>query len=101
MKRSFLIIAKELSEKFSNKPWGCFETSGVTKEGIIEFSISYNKALVENLRNYGLEGTTDEELVQTFFLMSRMVPKSWEEDEEAINPQATPHLTNEANRFVA
>jgi hypothetical protein len=99
MKRSALIKVKEFTEKFSGKPWGCFETTGISKDGVIEFSMSYNKALVNNLRSYGLEGTTDEELVQTFFLVTRMAPTSWED--EAVNPEATPNLTNEANKFVA
>ena len=102
MKRSILISIKEFLSTLSRKPWACFETSGINKDGLIEFSISYNKAFVNHLRSYGLEATTDEELVQTFFVITRMTPASWEDNDsdEAINPSATPNLTSEANRLV-
>jgi len=101
MKRSILITIKEILSRWSNKPWACFESSGINKDGLVEFSISYNKAFVKHLRSYGLEATTDEELVQTFFVITRMTPASWEDEEtDSINPSATPNLTNEANKFV-
>lgn len=101
MKRSILITIKEFLAKRSNKPWACFETSGINKDGLVEFSINYNRAFVNHLKAYGLEATTDEELVQTFFVITRMTPASWEDEEsDSVNPTATPNLTNEANRFI-
>lgn len=83
----------------SKKPWACFETSGPTEDGHVGFSISFNTAFVDNLRAHGFEGMNDEEIVQMFFLSVRMVPEEFALD-DAINPAATPNLTNEANRFV-
>lgn len=100
MKRSWLISLKELLAWNSKKPWACFETTGPTKDGRVEFSISANKAFVQNLKDLGMGATTDEETVQMFFVQTRMVPEELVEDDEVVNPQATPNLTNEANKFV-
>ena len=98
MKRSKLIAAAERLKKNSKEPWACFETSGPDKDGRVGFSVSYNQAFIDNLTQLGLSGMTDEETVQLFFLQMRMVPEGV--DQEAVNPTATPNLTNEANRFV-
>jgi len=99
MKRSWLLTLKEFVSWRSKKPWACFETSGPTKEGRVEFSISANKAFIENLKTLGMGGTTDEETVQLFFLQMRMVPEDMVQ-EDAVSPEATPNLTHEANKFV-
>ena len=97
MKRSLLIQLKELLMRRSKKPWACFETTGPDREGRVAFTISYNNAFVENLRNQGMAATPAEETVQLFFLQMRMLPESMMDD--AVNPEATPNLTNEANQF--
>lgn len=102
MKRSLLISLKEKLVSKSTTPWGCFETSGPTADGRIEFSISCNDAFIRNLHRYGYAGMTDEETVQHFFLASRIIPESALGGEsENVNPSGgTPNLTDEANKFV-
>jgi len=100
MKRSILIALKEKMMAFSKKPWGCFESTGPVDDGRVQFSISCNKAFVDNLKNKGFQGTTDEETVQLFFLSARIAPENMLNINETINPSATPNLTNEANTFV-
>ena len=98
MKRSFLVSLKERLAKGSKKPWACFETTGPDADGRVAFSISANKAFIQNLQNLGLGGINDEETVQMFFLQLRMIPDDMATD-DAVNPDATPNLTNEANQF--
>lgn len=98
MKRSWLIAIKEFISRRSKKPWACFETTGPDRSGRVAFSISANKAFVEHLHSLGMGATTDEETLQMFFIQMRIVP----EDllvEDAVNPESTPNLTNEANQF--
>lgn len=99
MKRSIFLAFKEKLSNFSKKPWGCFETTGPTADGKIEFSISCNKAFLDNLKNSGFQGITDEETVQNFFLFARMAPEGLL-NENSVNPESHPNLTNEANRFI-
>jgi len=97
MKRSFFTRLRELTTSSSKKPWGCFETTGISAAGRVEFTISWNRAFLENLKKAGFNGTTDEETVQLFFLAARMLPEEMTGDDETINPDATPRLTSEAN----
>lgn len=100
MKRSWLIQLKELLARRSKKPWACFETTGPDKDGRVGFSISYNEAFIKNLSDLGMSGTTPEETVQLFFLQMRMVPEAMMDQEDTVNPEATPNLTNEANQLI-
>jgi hypothetical protein len=99
MKRSWFIRLKEIAARRSNKPWACFETSGPSPDGRVEFSISCNPAFTMALRAAGFEGTSEEEMVQSFFLAARMLPESVlnAEEDDTINPEGTPTLTSEAN----
>jgi len=97
MKRSRLISLKEKMSQGSPEPWACFETTGVDDNGRIEFAMSWNKAFVQNLKKQGYTATTDEELVQLFFISTRMLPEEMLEDENTVNPEATPRLSSEAN----
>jgi len=100
MKRSWLVALKEKLAGLSSKPWACFETTGPDATGKLGFSISWNEAFTRNLQQLGMAGQTDEETIQLFFLQLRMIPDSMlEKESEAINPEATPHLTDEANQF--
>jgi hypothetical protein len=99
MKRSWLIRLKELIMRRSKKPWACFETSAPDKDGKVAFSISYNDAFALRLIEQGMGAATYEETVQMFFLQLRMIPEELVGTEDAVNPDATPNLTNEANQF--
>ena len=99
MKRSLLVSIKELFSKNSKNPWACFETTGPNEDGRVAFSISANKAFIKNLQDLGMGGINDEETVQMFFLQMRMIPENMVPTDDAVNPDATPNLTNEANQF--
>ncbi len=96
MKRKFLIALQEKLVAKSKKPWACFETGGPDAEGRMEFSISWNQAFIDNLNKQGIQGMTDEETVQTFFIATQMIPESMMDD-DAVNPAEMPGLTSEAN----
>lgn len=101
MKRSLLVAIKERFAKKSKKPWACFETAGPDTTGRLAFSISWNEAFVKNLQELGMAGQTDEETIQLFFLQMRMIPESMDTDTDTVvNPEATPNLTSDANKFV-
>lgn len=97
MKRSKLIVIKEKLAQKSKNPWACFETSGPTDDGRVEFAISWNTAFIERLKRAGFDATTEEELVQLFFMSARMLPESLLDEDDTVNPEATPRLTSEAN----
>lgn len=97
MKRSRLIAIQEWFKKKSSKPWAAFETTGPNDEGMVEFSISWNKAFIENLQKRGYDGANEEDTVSMFFLSTRMIPGDMFEEDDTINPEATPRLTSEAN----
>lgn len=100
MKRSWLISFREWLASFSSKPWACFETTGPNEQGEVHFSISANKAFLENQQRLGMAGQTDEETLQLFFLQIGLAARgSLEEETDAVNPEATPHLSDEANVF--
>jgi hypothetical protein len=96
---SILMKAREWVAKKSNKPWAVFETAGPDRSGRMEFNIRWNKAFVDNLLRHGFTGDTDEELVQTFFLSTRVLPENLI-TENVVNPEATPRLSSEANNLV-
>lgn len=97
MKRSWLLRLKEWLAKRSKKPWATFETTGPDENGRLPFTIYANPAFINLLKKHGMGATTDEETLQLFFLQTRMVPEEFEDD--TINPEGTPNLTNEANQF--
>ena len=97
MKRKFLIALQEKLVSKSDKPWACFETGGPDAEGRLEFSMSWNKAFIENLNKQGIQEITDEETVQMFFLATKMLPELMMASADTVNPEATPSLTSEAN----
>lgn len=101
MKQSFLVKLKEWFSKWSKKPWAAFETAGPSRDGILEFSISWNPAFVSNLRQLGYDGNTDEEVVQLFFLSTRVLPENLLQPaaDNAVNPDAMPRLSSEANHL--
>lgn len=96
MKRSMLFWMREKIASLSSAPWACFETSGIV-DNKVQFTIGWNKAFVNNLKVNGYEATTDEELVQLFFISTHMVPDEMMHEEDAINPEGTPRLSSEAS----
>jgi hypothetical protein len=100
MKRSWLIRLKEKLVSRSSKPWACFETSGPSAEGRIEFSISWNTQFIKQLRAAGFEADTEEAMVQMFFVSARLIPEQSmlpDIDEDVVNPEEMPRLTSDAN----
>src|SRR5271155_2600240 len=102
MKQSWLISLKEKIAGYSKTPWAVFETEGPDSEGRLGFSIAWNPAFVRNLEKLGMAGQTEEETIQLFFLQLRMIPDSMSPDDPTanVNPEATPNLTDEANKLV-
>lgn len=100
MKPSKLVRFKEWWSKKSKTPWACFETEGPSSDGILEFSISWNAAFVDKLKRMGYTGGNDEELVQLFFLSTRVLPENLLTDvaeDNAVNPAEMPRLSSEGN----
>lgn len=99
---SLLINLKEKLVSRSSKPWACFETSGLSEEGL-GISMHWNSSFIKHLHSQGISGSNDNETIQLFFLfMSGKIAESINaaSDDGQINPDATPNLTSEANRFI-
>lgn len=99
MKKSTLINLKEKLESRSKNPWACFETEGITEEGL-GVAMHWNPAFIQHLHGLGIQGANDNETLQMFFLyMSSRIAEGLI-GEDVVNPDATPNLTSEANLFV-
>lgn len=100
MKESLLVSLNEKLVSRSSKPWACFETEGVTDDGL-GIAMHWNKAFLKKLHSQGIQGNDDRETMQLFFLfMASRIAEATSNDGDAVNPEATPNLSNEANRFV-
>ena len=100
MKESFLVSLNQKIVSRSTKPWACFETEGVSEEGL-GISMHWNKAFINKLHEQGIHGEDDNQTMQMFFLfMASRVADGINDNQDVVNPDATPNLTNEANRFV-
>ena len=106
MKASLLIRIKSFFARFSSKPWSCFESPGATPDGILSFSISWNDAFVDKLKYQNYPGDTDEEIVQFFYLSTRVLPENLlptgkdEITDDVVNPAAMPNLSKDTS-FIA
>ena len=100
MNSSSLVKLTELLKARSKTPWACFETNGFSEEGL-GIAMSWNKAFIGMLHQNGIQGTSDQETLQLFFLfMASRVSEGVGGENEVVNPSGTPNLTSEANRFV-
>jgi hypothetical protein len=100
MKKSTLINMKELLESRSKKPWACFETEGITENGL-GVAMHWNEAFVKHLHTLGIQGANDHETLQLFFMYMSSRIADGLIGEDTINPEAMPNLTSEANKFVS
>lgn len=98
MKNNFLMWLQEKLMSKSKQPWACFESSGISSEGI-GFSMRWNDAFIKSLHEQGVQGATEQETMQLFFLFlsSRITDNVAGDD--MVNPAAMPTLSNEANEF--
>lgn len=106
MKKSKLISLKELISSKSKQPWACFETCGVvSQEGEkgMPIGMYWNDSFIQHLSSIGIQGQTDQETLQMFFLyMASQVAETFSEAVgNVVNPEATPNLSSEANTFVS
>lgn len=101
MESSNLVKLMELMKSKSKKPWACFETDGFSEDGL-GVAMRWNPAFIEHLHAVGIQGATDQETVQLFFLfMASRISDGVGGEEDVVNPSGgTPSLTSEANRFV-
>lgn len=100
MKESFLVSLNEKLVSKSKKPWACFETDGVSEDGL-GVAMHWNNSFIKKLHAQGIQGNDDRETIQLFFLfMASRIAEAAAGDGNTVNPEATPNLTNEANRFV-
>jgi len=100
MKDSFLVSLKQKLTSRSSTPWACFETEGITNDGV-GIAMHWNSAFIKKLHSQGIHGADDNETIQLFFLfMASRIADGIQTNDDVVNPEATPNLTNEANRFV-
>jgi len=98
---SLLLALAELRHRFSKRPWACIETTGVDEHGELMVSCRWNAAFTRSLRDLGLEGITEEELVQLFLVMvGRVTQDHLQGGEDAVNPEATPLLSGEHGNII-
>ena len=94
----FLLWLEEKLRNRSKAPWAKFETAGI-ENGTVRYDMSWNPAFLENLKKAGFTGHNEQEIVETFFLGSIIIPK-----EDALNMEVgenslEPQLQRESNRF--
>lgn len=95
----FLKWVEEKFRNISKTPWARFETGGI-QDGTVRYDMSWNPAFLENLKTAGFQGHNEQEIVESFFLGSLIIPK-----EDALNAEVgldslTPHeKIKDGNRF--
>jgi hypothetical protein len=61
----------------------------------------WNNSFINSLRQGGIEGETDEQVMEMFFMfMASRISESVvarDAEEDVVNPEGTPKLTSEAN----
>lgn len=90
-----------LEEKLRNRsstPWARFETSGI-ENGTVRYDMSWNPAFLDNLKKAGFTGHSEQEIVETFFLGSMIIPKEDALNAEVGETSLSPQLQNESHRF--
>jgi hypothetical protein len=98
---SLLLALAELRHRFTKRPWACIETAGVNERGELMVSCRWNAAFTRSLRDLGLEGITEEELVQLFLvLLGRVTQDQLQGGEDVVNPEATPLLSGEHGNII-
>jgi hypothetical protein len=100
MKPSKLVTLNEMMVAKSKQPWACFETNGIGEKGL-GIAMHWNKSFIDMLHHHQIQGTTEQETLQLFFLyMAGQIADSVAGGEDTVNPAEMPSLTAEANRFV-
>ena len=99
MKKSKLVALKEKLSMRSKAPWACFETSGFD-EGGLGISMHWNPAFIKHLHEHGIQGITEQETLQLFFLFTASRISDSFVGEDTVNPEEMPTLTSEANTLV-
>lgn len=99
MKKSTLLTIQDKLKSKSKQPWAAFETDGFSDDGV-GIGMFWNSAFISHLHANGVQGATDEETMQLFFLfMASRVAESVV-GENTVSAENTPNLTNEANAFI-
>jgi hypothetical protein len=85
----------------SKEPWASFEITNVERDGRAKVAFSWNEAFINYIHKQGVQGMSDEESVQLFFMMARMSPEEQAilGGDETVQSAAHPNLSQPANRF--
>ena len=92
-----LRLLKWLEEKLRNRsniPWARFDTAGIAA-GEVRYDMTWNPAFLDNLRKAGFIGHNEQEIVESFFLGSLIIPKvDAMEAEEYLDDSLAPQLVS-------
>jgi hypothetical protein len=69
----------------SKQPWAVFKTDGVVNE-TVKYEMHWNDAFLDNIKKAGFVGHNEQEIVESFFLGSIMIPKMNAMDDPADLP---------------
>lgn len=93
-----IIKFAELIHSKSDKPWACFETEGITNQGI-GVKMFWNDAFIKHIGSMGIVAATEQEMLQLFFLFMAAQVSGVKPDDEMVQPDATPELSSPNNTF--
>jgi hypothetical protein len=83
-------------------PWACFEVVGFEKDGRIKVEFNWNPAFIQKLNALGFQAESEEDTVQLFFYTSQMKPTSLgDSEDESVQSDSHPNLSNNSNRMVS
>lgn len=96
MIRKFLLWLLDKSQQKSKEPFGAYFTSGI-KDGQAPIQFIWNKAFIDNIREAGYACETEEETVEMFYIAMRPTPIQYDDEEDVINSEEHPLLSNDKN----
>ncbi len=94
--RKVLLWMLDKTQAKSEVPFGAYFTTGI-QDGQAPIQFMWNKAFIENLRKYGYGCETEEETIELFYVATRPTPQQYEDEEESIDSENHPRLSNDAN----
>jgi len=96
--RKILLWLLDKSQRGSKVPFGGYFTTGIAADGQAPIQFVWNRAFIENIRAAGYSCETEEEMVELFYVAVRPTPQ-YDVEEEPVNSEEHPMLSNDGNYF--
>lgn len=84
----------------SKKPWAKLEIVDIEEDGQLKLKYSHNEAFIQYLKSIKWDEGPEDDMVQSYLLSLGVMAAIAEGNDNMINPDSHPELTNDANKFI-